>query len=90
MQIQLVRIQMRVPEYGWTTQKVFHFLNFLVNAGLCHVELFIWLIWPISMLHFFHMLLNCMLYAVRSVIFLFRRDVQRFHPEVVIYLLLLV
>lgn len=27
------RIQMRVPEYGWTTQKVFHLLNFLV-AGL--------------------------------------------------------
>lgn len=23
-----------MPEYGWTTQKVFHFLNFLVNAGL--------------------------------------------------------
>jgi len=22
-----------VPEYGWTTQKVFHFLNFLVNGG---------------------------------------------------------
>ncbi|XP_071702456.1 tobamovirus multiplication protein 3-like [Rutidosis leptorrhynchoides] len=30
--MQLVRIQQRVPEYGWTTQKVFHFLNFLVNA----------------------------------------------------------
>ncbi|KFK43698.1 hypothetical protein AALP_AA1G161400 [Arabis alpina] len=30
--IQLVRIQLRVPEYGWTTQKVFHFLNFLVNG----------------------------------------------------------
>ncbi|CAI8617910.1 unnamed protein product [Vicia faba] len=30
--IQLVRIQMRVPEYGWTTQKVFHLMNFLVNG----------------------------------------------------------
>ncbi|KAJ0252843.1 Tobamovirus multiplication protein 3 [Hirschfeldia incana] len=30
--IQLVRIQLRVPEYGWTTQKVFHFLNFVVNG----------------------------------------------------------
>ncbi|CAK9143885.1 unnamed protein product [Ilex paraguariensis] len=30
--VQLVRIQLRVPEYGWTTQKVFHFLNFLVNG----------------------------------------------------------
>ncbi|PSC72118.1 tobamovirus multiplication 1-like [Micractinium conductrix] len=28
--IQIVRIQLRVPEYGWTTQKVFHLLNFLV------------------------------------------------------------
>ncbi|KAI4299096.1 hypothetical protein L6164_032587 [Bauhinia variegata] len=30
--VQLGRIQMRVPEYGWTTQKVFHFMNFLVNG----------------------------------------------------------
>ncbi|KAJ8459689.1 hypothetical protein OPV22_032615 [Ensete ventricosum] len=25
--VQVVRIQLRVPEYGWTTQKVFHFMN---------------------------------------------------------------
>lgn len=30
LQIQLLRIQLRVPEYGWTTQKVFHLLNCLV------------------------------------------------------------
>ncbi|KAJ6849325.1 tobamovirus multiplication protein 1 [Iris pallida] len=30
--IQLIRIQLRVPEYGWTTQKVFHLMNFLVNG----------------------------------------------------------
>ncbi|KAI7744218.1 hypothetical protein M8C21_019465, partial [Ambrosia artemisiifolia] len=30
--VQLVRIQMRVPEFGWTTQKVFHFMNFVVNG----------------------------------------------------------
>ncbi|KAM3343934.1 tobamovirus multiplication protein 1 isoform X1 [Capsicum galapagoense] len=30
--IQLIRIQLRVPEYGWTTQKVFHFMNFVVNG----------------------------------------------------------
>ncbi|MQM02507.1 hypothetical protein Taro_035275 [Colocasia esculenta] len=30
--IQLVRIQLRVPEYGWTTQKVFHLMNFIVNG----------------------------------------------------------
>ncbi|GAA0150979.1 hypothetical protein LIER_09797 [Lithospermum erythrorhizon] len=38
--VQLVRIQLRVPEYGWTTQKVFHFLNFLVNGFRCMVFVF--------------------------------------------------
>ncbi|KAM7463321.1 hypothetical protein LguiA_031442 [Lonicera macranthoides] len=38
--VQLVRIQLRVPEYGWTTQKVFHFLNFLVNGVRCLVFVF--------------------------------------------------
>ncbi|KAJ0974768.1 hypothetical protein J5N97_016733 [Dioscorea zingiberensis] len=31
--IQLIRIQLRVPEYGWTTQKVFHLMNFIVNGA---------------------------------------------------------
>ncbi|KAG0472475.1 hypothetical protein HPP92_017021 [Vanilla planifolia] len=31
--IQLVRIQLRVPEFGWTTQKVFHLMNFIVNGA---------------------------------------------------------
>ncbi|KAG6522692.1 hypothetical protein ZIOFF_019843 [Zingiber officinale] len=30
--IQVVRNQLRSPEYGWTTQKVFHFMNFMVNG----------------------------------------------------------
>ncbi|CAL9775452.1 tobamovirus multiplication protein 1-like [Musa acuminata AAA Group] len=30
--VQLIRIQLRVPEFGWTTQKVFHFMNFIVNG----------------------------------------------------------
>ncbi|KAJ1691988.1 hypothetical protein LUZ63_016143 [Rhynchospora breviuscula] len=30
--IQLIRIQSRVPEFGWTTQKLFHLMNFIVNA----------------------------------------------------------
>lgn len=38
--IQLVRIQLRVPEYGWTTQKVFHFLNFVVNGVRASVFVF--------------------------------------------------
>ncbi|MFS8021234.1 hypothetical protein Hanom_Chr16g01425161 [Helianthus anomalus] len=38
--VQLIRIQQRVPEYGWTTQKVFHFLNFLVNGARCLIFLY--------------------------------------------------
>ncbi|RZB41905.1 Tobamovirus multiplication protein 3 isoform B [Glycine soja] len=38
--VQLARIHLRVPEYGWTTQKVFHFLNFLVNGVRCVVFIF--------------------------------------------------
>lgn len=34
-QVQLIRIQSRIPEYGWTTQKVFHLMNFLV--ALCKI-----------------------------------------------------
>ncbi|KAJ3678338.1 hypothetical protein LUZ60_002141 [Juncus effusus] len=30
--IQLIRIQIRVPEFGWTTQKVFHLMNIIVNG----------------------------------------------------------
>lgn len=31
--VQLTRIEMRVPEYGWTTQKVFHLMNSILNAA---------------------------------------------------------
>jgi Protein of unknown function (DUF1084) len=40
-QVQIIRIQLRVPEYGWTTQKVFHLLNLLVcslRAGVFAFE----------------------------------------------------
>eukprot|EP01025_Chloroclados_australasicus_P036716 TRINITY_DN3740_c1_g2_i1.p1 TRINITY_DN3740_c1_g2~~TRINITY_DN3740_c1_g2_i1.p1 ORF type:complete len:310 (-),score=9.00 TRINITY_DN3740_c1_g2_i1:284-1213(-) len=33
--IQLLRIWQRVPEYGWTTQKIFHLLNALVCIMRC-------------------------------------------------------
>eukprot|EP00884_Botryococcus_braunii_P006287 jgi/Botrbrau1/1565/Bobra.0107s0052.1 len=38
--VQLVRIQLRVPEYGWTTQKVFHLLNACVSLFRCGVFAF--------------------------------------------------
>ncbi|XP_042483709.1 tobamovirus multiplication protein 1-like [Macadamia integrifolia] len=30
--VQLIRIQLRVPEFGWTTQKVFYLMNFIMNG----------------------------------------------------------
>lgn len=30
--VQLIRIELRVPEYRWTLQKVFHLMNFIVNG----------------------------------------------------------
>ncbi|KAJ4949837.1 hypothetical protein NE237_016363 [Protea cynaroides] len=30
--IQLIRIELRMRGYGWTTQKVFHLMNFIVNG----------------------------------------------------------
>lgn len=38
--VQIARIQLRVPEFGWTTQKVFHLLNFLVCGLRCAVFAF--------------------------------------------------
>lgn len=38
--IQLLRIQIRVPEYGWTTQKVFHLLNCMVCLVRCFIFFF--------------------------------------------------
>lgn len=35
-----MRIQLRVPEFGWTTQKVFHLLNALVSSLRCASFLF--------------------------------------------------
>lgn len=40
LQVQIIRIQLRVPEFGWTTQKVFHLLNFLVSGLRCAVFAF--------------------------------------------------
>jgi hypothetical protein len=32
--IQLLRVQIRVPGLGWTTQKIFLFLTILSSAGI--------------------------------------------------------
>ncbi|XP_042478678.1 tobamovirus multiplication protein 1-like isoform X3 [Macadamia integrifolia] len=31
-EIQLIRIELRFPEYGWTAQKIFHLMNFILNG----------------------------------------------------------
>lgn len=35
--VQIIRIQIRVPEFGWTTQKVFHLLNFFCASARCAI-----------------------------------------------------
>ncbi|KAL9236319.1 hypothetical protein vseg_011005 [Gypsophila vaccaria] len=47
--VQLIRIQLRVPQYGWTTQKVFHLMNFIVNgvrAAIFGFHMFIFILRP--------------------------------------------
>lgn len=62
--VQLVRIQLRVPEYGWTTQKVFHLMNFVVN-GLRAVEFgFYW-----SVFHYRPKLLDMILLDLPGLLF---------------------
>ncbi|KAG7011401.1 Tobamovirus multiplication protein 1 [Cucurbita argyrosperma subsp. argyrosperma] len=39
--VQLIRIQIRVPEFEWTTQKGFHLMNFIVNG--CKIYLIFYL-----------------------------------------------
>ncbi|CAF2149049.1 unnamed protein product [Brassica napus] len=63
--VQLVRIQMRTREYGWTTQKVFHLLNFVVHGVravlfgfhhqvfLMHPKVFCWILLDLPGLFFF-------------------------------------
>ncbi|GAB2301095.1 E3 ubiquitin-protein ligase tom1 [Dionaea muscipula] len=63
--IQLIRIEQRVPEYGWTTQKVFHLMNFIVNGiraivfgfhdqiFVLHTKVVIWILLDLPGLLFF-------------------------------------
>ncbi|XP_047311957.1 tobamovirus multiplication protein 1-like [Impatiens glandulifera] len=46
--IQLIRIELRVPEYGWTTQKVFHLMNFVVNGVRAVVFGFHWKVFHLN------------------------------------------
>ncbi|KAL6205570.1 hypothetical protein ACLB2K_022828 [Fragaria x ananassa] len=55
--VQLLLLHLRVPYYGWTTQKVFQFLNFVVNT-------------------------------FRFVVFVYRRQVQNLHSEILLHVLL--
>ncbi|KAH9623397.1 hypothetical protein KSS87_000210 [Heliosperma pusillum] len=47
--VQLLRIQLRVPENGWTTQKVFHLMNVIVNgvrAAIFGFHMFVFILKP--------------------------------------------
>ncbi|RXH99383.1 hypothetical protein DVH24_011708 [Malus domestica] len=80
---QLIRIELRVPEYGWTTQKVFHLMNFIVNGGdswcLTAFRRLSWYYFPLIVN------LNCFGVdadvAVRAIVFGFHSQVFQLHPR---------
>lgn len=87
-QIQLIRIELRVPEYGWTTQKVFHLMNFIVNGGEIRCFSYEWNL-------VIAVLCRCLLFgfweilciAVRAVVFGFHNQVFVLRPKVSLLLL---
>lgn len=76
LQIQLIRIELRVPEYGWTTQKVFHLMNFIVNGGTERNRSN-----TMSIFQFIRLIIK-LLVAVRAVVFGFHKNVFLLHPKV--------
>ncbi|KAL9674317.1 hypothetical protein QQ045_030589 [Rhodiola kirilowii] len=81
--IQLIRIELRVPEYGWTTQKVFHLMNFIVNGGdlsALHTSIF--------MQCFTVLTSDSICVAVRAVVFGFHKLVFMLSPKVLISVVL--
>ncbi|EXB88430.1 hypothetical protein L484_012869 [Morus notabilis] len=77
---QLVRIELRVPEYGWTTQKVFHLMNFVVNGvraivfGL-HKQVFLLhpkaRSLPTDKLRIFYISINVVMYVIQVCIWIY-------------------
>lgn len=83
--IQLIRIELRVPEYGWTTQKIFHLFNFIVSGGEVHhlssYAFYFQLCALFLFLHFFFIYLF-VYFAVRALVFGFHAQVFFLHPKV--------
>lgn len=79
LQVQLIRIQLRVPEYGWTTQKVFHLLNFAVNGSkdACTLLRYYFIYFCEIIWH-----LKILLLTVRAVQFGLYRSVFHIRPNV--------
>lgn len=70
----MIRIELRVPEYGWTTQKVFHLMNFIVNGGMKSLTT--------SYIFLFAVLIIELPIAVRAVVFGLHVHVFLLHPKV--------
>uniref|UniRef100_A0A803LYC0 THH1/TOM1/TOM3 domain-containing protein n=1 Tax=Chenopodium quinoa TaxID=63459 RepID=A0A803LYC0_CHEQI len=78
--IQLIRIEMRVPEYGWTTQKVFHLMNFIVNgvrAVIFGSHMFVFALKPkakslsTNKLRAWYIAVNCIVYVTQALIWIY-------------------
>ncbi|XP_022720608.1 tobamovirus multiplication protein 1 isoform X1 [Durio zibethinus] len=91
--IQLIRIELRVPEYGWTTQKVFHLMNFIVNGGhfkvfKTHGSVFYYIVIRIIRCKFGFLIVSFLVIAVRAIVFGFHNQVFVLHPKVLTFVLL--
>lgn len=74
---------MRVPEYGWTTQKVFHLMNFIVNGGdILNFGDIRSLEYTLSFGYNFTLWLCLSYVAVRAIVFGFHTQVFYLHPKV--------
>uniref|UniRef100_A0A0E0KFM2 THH1/TOM1/TOM3 domain-containing protein n=1 Tax=Oryza punctata TaxID=4537 RepID=A0A0E0KFM2_ORYPU len=78
--VQLIRIQLRVPEFGWTTQKVFHLMNFVVNGVRAvvfgfHAQVFLFQTkaknLPTDKLRIIYMAVNGVIYVIQVCIWIY-------------------
>ncbi|XP_057540421.1 tobamovirus multiplication protein 1-like isoform X2 [Amaranthus tricolor] len=78
--IQFIKIHYRVPQSGWTTQKVFHFMNFFicgVRAAIFRFHLYVFALKPkarslsTATLRSWYISVNCIIYVIQVLIWVY-------------------
>lgn len=81
-QVQLIRIQLRVPEYGWTTQKAFHLMNVVVNGCKINFAYLFILLKSLQIQSSSPYILRLNVWTVRAVLFGLYQSVFLLRPKV--------